>query len=147
MDAERLLKDVPLFEGFEPRYLAVLAKMVHERSFAPGEVIFHEGDQGVAMYIVATGEVEVYHERGGKEERFLTVGPGGVFGEISVLVGHPRIAAVRALQPTECLVLTDWNFRAVLDESPEIAKHLLYRLAQWIVDAEDRAAARVAARV
>src|SRR5687768_15950370 len=135
MDAERLLKDVPLFEGFEPRYLAVLAKMVHERSFAPGEVIFHEGDQGVAMYIVATGEVEVYHERGGKEERFLTVGPGGVFGEISVLVGHPRIAAVRALQPTECLVLTDWNFRAVLDESPEIAKHLLYRLAQWIVDA------------
>jgi CRP/FNR family transcriptional regulator, cyclic AMP receptor protein len=143
MDAEQLLQDVPLFQGLERRELTLLAKLMHPRTFAPGEVVFHEGDDGLAMFIITSGKAEIFHERGGKEEAFRQLGPGEVFGEISVLVQHPRIASVRAVEPTEALVLSAWNFRTALEESPELTRHLLQRLAQWIVDAEDRAAARV----
>src|SRR5215204_1043867 len=116
MDAEQLLREVPLFQGLDHRHLALLAKLMHPRTLAVGEVAFHEGEDGVAMYAIVSGKAEIYHERGGREE---------VFGEISVLVAHPRIASVRAVEPTECLVLSEWNFRTALDESPELARHLL----------------------
>jgi len=143
MDAEQLLRDVPLFQGLDHRHLAQLAKLMHPRTLAAGEVVFHEGDEGVAMHIIVSGKAEIYHERGGKEDVIRQLGPGEVFGEISVLVQHPRIASVRVVEPTELLVLSAWNFRTALDESPELPHHLVYRLAQWIVDAEDRAAARI----
>jgi len=143
MNAEQLLRDVPLFQGLDHRQLAQLAKLMHPRTLAAGEVVFHEGDEGVAMHAIVSGKVEIYHERGGKEELVRQLGPGEVFGEISVLVQHPRIASVRVVEATDLLILSAWNFRTALEESSDLARHLVYRLAQWIVDAEDRAAARV----
>ncbi|MBM2810806.1 MAG: Cyclic nucleotide-binding protein [Chloroflexi bacterium] len=143
MDAEQLLKDAPLFRGLDGKHLRMLAKMAHERTFTRGEVIFREGDESFGMYIIASGQVEVVQERGGEEKVLETRGPGQVFGEISVLVDHPRIATVRATMPTECFVFSEWSFRDVLYRSPSMMRHLVRRLARWVVNAEDRAAASV----
>jgi CRP-like cAMP-binding protein len=143
MDAEQLLKDAPLFRGLDKRHVKMLARMGHERSYARGEVIFHEGDESFGMYIISRGEVEVVQNRGGQEHVIEKRGPGQVFGEISVLVDHPRIATVRATMPTDVLVFSEWSFRDMLYRSPSMMRHIVRRLARWVVNAEDRAAASV----
>jgi CRP-like cAMP-binding protein len=67
--------------------------------------------------------------------------PGEVFGQLALLTKHSRTASVRAVSNTECLVFTAWIFREMLADAPEITMHLVDTLAQWLVEAEDRAAA------
>ncbi|MEA2639253.1 MAG: family transcriptional regulator, cyclic receptor protein [Chloroflexota bacterium] len=140
-DTEQLLRRVPLFEGIEPRALAALAALAHPRSYARGELIFREGEDGVGMYVIASGRVLVFHERNGVEDPIKEEGPGEVFGEISLLVDHPRIASVKAIEPTTCLIMTAWSFRQALDGSPHLARQMLTHVARWLVEAEDRSAA------
>ena len=142
MNAEELLRKVPLFQGLDKKHLGMLAKTAHERSFPAGQAIVQEGESGIGLFVVGSGQVEVVQQRGGQETRLRTLGPGAVFGELGLLTDHPRTATVRATEPTSCLVVTSWNFRALLDESPIIAKEMLGTVAKWLVEAEDRAAAK-----
>ena len=137
---EDILGNVRIFRGLDRKYLTLIAKSAHARSYAPGEVIVTEGEDGVGLYAISSGEVEVYQARDGQERKLRTMSPGEVFGQLALLTDHPRTASVRAVSSTECLVFTAWSFRAMLAESPEIATHLLGTLAQWLVEAEDRAA-------
>jgi len=140
MSAESLLQGVPLFQDVDKKHLELLAKTTHERSFAPGDVIVNEGEGGIGLYVISSGQVEVLQQRHGQEQRRRTMGEGEVFGELAVLTDHPRTATVRATAPTSCLVLTAWNFRALLDETPEMGKQLAMTLAKRLAEAEDRAA-------
>lgn len=143
MDADQLLQSVPLFQGLDKKHLAVLAKLCHERSFGPGDAIVNEGESGIGLFVVGSGRVEVVQKRGADEQQLRTMAAGEVFGEIGLLTDHPRTASVRALEPTTCLVMTAWSFQEALDGSPEIAKALLKTVAQWLVETEDRANARL----
>jgi CRP-like cAMP-binding protein len=143
MDADQLLQSVPLFQGLDKKHLASLAKLCHERSFGQGEAIVTEGESGIGLFILGSGRVEVLQKRGAEEQRLRTMGAGEVFGEIGLLTDHPRTASVRAVEPATCLVLTAWSFQEALDASPEIAKPLLKNMAQWLVETEDRASARL----
>jgi CRP-like cAMP-binding protein len=123
------------------KYLSQLAKSAHPRSFAAGEIIVREGEGGIGLYVITTGEVEVYQTLAGQERHLRTMRAGETFGQLALLADHPRTASVRATVDTECLVFTAWSFRAMLAESPAIATHVAGTLAQWLVEAEDRIAA------
>jgi CRP/FNR family cyclic AMP-dependent transcriptional regulator len=141
VSTQDILRNVRIFRGLDRRYLAQIAKSAHVRSYAAGETIVSEGENGIGLYVISSGEVDVYQTRDGEERQLRVMRPGEVFGQLGLLTDHPRTASVRAVSNTECLVFTAWNFRAMLAESPEIAGHLLGTLAQWLVEAEDRAAA------
>jgi len=143
MDAQELLQSVPLFHGLDKQHVESLAKFCHERSFAGGDVIVREGESGIGLFIIGSGQVEVTQQRGGRDERLRYMGAGEVFGEIGLLADHPRTATVRATGPTTCLVLTSLSFHDALDGSPEIAGPLLKTVAGWLVEAEDRASAHL----
>ena len=138
-ETEQFLGTLPLFQGLDQKHRAVIAKTVFERSFPAGEVILREGEQGLGAYMIRSGQVEVVHLRVGREERISTLGPGKVFGELALLTDSPRTATVRAVEPTTCLVLTAWNFRAELKQSAEMAYQLLEVVARRLVEAESRA--------
>lgn len=129
--------NVTLFRDFDQKHLDMVRKLVHERSYPAGEAIIRQGEPGIGVYIIRSGRVEVLKEIGGREEHVATLGPGELFGEISLLTDRPRTATVKALEATECLVLTAWNFRALLDEAPDLAKQLLFTLAQRLVDTDN----------
>ena len=143
MDAQELVQSVPLFHALDKQHVATLAKFCHERSFASGDVIVREGESGIGLYIIGSGQVEVTQQRGGRDEHLRTMGAGEVFGEIGLLADHPRTATVRATGPTTCLVLTSISFNDALDGSPEIAGQVLRTVARWLVEAEDRASAHL----
>src|SRR5437868_15515252 len=78
-----------------------LRSIACERSFATGEEIFKEGDAGDGVYLVKNGAVEISGLVGQNARRvFSQVGPGEIFGEMSVLEDKPRSASARSTEPT-----------------------------------------------
>lgn len=90
-------------------------------SYGPGEAIVNEGAEGTSMYHLLRGRVEVLKRVG--PERTVPVrelGPGEVFGEMTLFLDAPRTATVRALQ--ECLLLRVGRegVRSLLEQNPAL---------------------------
>jgi CRP/FNR family transcriptional regulator len=133
------LARVPLFDGLSRDELARIAECCLERGYAAGAVLVRQGEQGVGLFIVASGSVRVtQHQEDGEEQLLALLGPGGVFGEMALLDDLPRSATVTALEPTRTLVLVYWDFRAMLLDNAEIAVKLLGVLSRRLRAAEQR---------
>lgn len=132
MGYEEQLAAAPLFSRLERPDLERIAKSVVARSFVKDETIVSEGDQAVAFYVITKGRVAV--TKGDKPLNELRT--GDFFGEMALLDGFPRVATVRALEPTDCLVLTRWDFMGELRTSPSIAVALLPVLSKRIRELE-----------
>jgi putative ABC transport system ATP-binding protein len=81
---------------------------------APGQVLFHQGDQGDLVYIVDSGQVDILLKKAdGTEELLNVIGPGGYFGELAPMFGLRRSATARAGdQPVVATGMTIRDFRA-----------------------------------
>jgi CRP-like cAMP-binding protein len=96
-----------------------------EQRFAAGDVLLTEGDLSGKLYLLIAGEVEIVK---GDYQINLVSDPGAIFGEISILLGIPHMATVRATAPTRAYVVEDGC--AFLRGNREIAYHLSTLLAQ-----------------
>jgi CRP-like cAMP-binding protein len=132
MPHEDTLATIPLFAGLERSGLSRLAKLATQRTYRAGETIVSEGEQAVAFYMVVSGKVEVV--KGGA--KLAELGPSEFFGDMALLDGFPRVATVRAVEDTECLMLTRWDFSAELHGSPDIAIAMLSVLSKRIRELE-----------
>jgi len=95
-----------------------------ERLFAEGETLLHEGEKSPALLFLVDGAVEILKQ----DTQVNTVSaPGSILGEVSVLLGRPHMATVRALQPTTCRVAEDGD--AFLRDHPEANYHIARMLA------------------
>lgn len=120
-----VLRKSPLFHGLAGEELYPVAEVSRVKSYEAGEPVVREGDPGDALYVVAEGSFEV--ERGGRDVRRL--GPGDVFGEMSLLDGVPRAATVVAAEGGgRALRVPREDFEALLDESPELARGVIRTL-------------------
>jgi serine/threonine-protein kinase len=88
------------------------------KSFAAGEAIVREGEQGDAAFILVTGRCEVQKETPAGTETLQEIGPGAVFGEMSILTEGPRTATEIADEPTTVLIVT----AAILEEEMQALK-------------------------
>jgi CRP-like cAMP-binding protein len=123
----KLLKGVPLFASFSDRELEAILKTAKERSFEPGKPIVREGEQtNIGFYLVLEGQVEV--KKGGRT--LSKLGSGQFFGEMSVLDGAPRSADVIPTIKTTCLLLTNWDVKALVKTYPDIAMKIIAELAR-----------------
>jgi len=125
------LSAVPLFAGLESASLDSIGRGMRSRRFRRGEVIFHLGDPGDALFIVISGAVKItLPSETGDEAILATLRPGDFFGELALLDGAPRSATAAALEPTETLVLPRDRFRELIAAEPAIRDALLSALAR-----------------
>jgi|Deesub1362A_J573_1020465.scaffolds.fasta_scaffold02472_6 CRP-like cAMP-binding protein len=126
-DVLQLLRKVLLFSSFDDRNLKTLLKTTRERGFAAGTPIMREGDQtNLGFYLILDGQVEVR-----KGETTITkLGSGQFFGEMALFDEQTRSADVVPLVDTKCVVLTHWDFKALVRTYPEIALTLLREPSQ-----------------
>ena len=125
------LRRCPLFEHAEETALASVAQGMRRRRFRRNEVIFHQGDPGDSLHVVASGAVKiVLPSAEGDEAIIATLRPGDFFGELSLLDGAPRSATAAALEPAETLVLPRSAFYELLDEDVGLRNALLSGLAR-----------------
>jgi CRP-like cAMP-binding protein len=135
MAHEDILSKVPLFETLSRKDLSRLGRAVVERKYKKGETIVKEGEQAVAFFMVSKGRVAVSRGKSKSDKPFAEIGPGNVFGEMALLDGQPRDATVKAVEDTECLVLSRWDFVAELRTNPHIAVALLPILSRRLREA------------
>lgn len=138
MGREDVLKKVPIFSELGKRDLDRLAKLMVPRSVKAGEVIIKEGDQAAGFFVITSGKVEAV--RGPDNEVLATFGPGDFFGEMALFEGFPRSATVRAIEDSEVLAMTRWDFMAELKNHPEIAVGMLPVLVRRLREADARLA-------
>jgi CRP-like cAMP-binding protein len=111
--AVEALARCPLFANANQEQLESLAARLRRRRFRRNEVIFHQGDPGDSLHVVASGAVKILLPSAeGDEAIIATLRPGDFFGELALLDGSTRSATAAALEATETLVLP----RAVLME-------------------------------
>ncbi|MDQ7858823.1 MAG: cyclic nucleotide-binding domain-containing protein [Armatimonadota bacterium] len=130
-----LLRGVELFSGVTARALGVIANAAVDVSYPAGQYIVRQGQVGTGFYVVASGRVRVV--RGGRVLERL--GPGGFFGELSVIDQAPRAAHVIAEDPTTCLALASWDFARLMERHPKIALAVLRAVARRLRAATDHA--------
>ena len=125
-----LLARCPLFAGVLPDDLRDVARHLRRRRFRRGEVIFHQGDPGDALHIVASGSVKiVLPSAEGEEAIIATIHAGDFFGELALLDGAPRSATAAAVEVTETLSLPRETFLEEIGRSASLRDVLLRSLA------------------
>lgn len=126
LTATVVLKRNYLFRGLSDATLRRIASLAGRRSFDKNAVIFSQGDEGDALYGVASGRVRISATGAGGQEIFLSImEPGDTFGEIAVMDGLPRTAGARALEDTTLLTIKRTDFLALLEREPALTIHLL----------------------
>jgi CRP/FNR family transcriptional regulator, cyclic AMP receptor protein len=113
------LNRVPMFQNLDQRQLKFLAKQFTERSYAADEAIVTQGEVGTGFYVLVTGHARAVRELPRDKLMVNTFDPGDFFGELALLDEGLRTASVIATEPTRCLLLTRWDFLAVLKEDVE----------------------------
>lgn len=138
MNTEETLRQVPLFHGLQPKQIKSLANWATTRKYDAGTAIVREGQPGLGLYCIQSGQVRVTRQTPQGEREIRTMGPGQSFGELSLLEDRPRSATITAVDPTTCVLLDKMQFNAELRTHPEIALPLLHVLASWLSEAEQR---------
>ena len=101
-----LLRSLPVFEGFPPATVELLASRLQPQAAAAGDVVIREGDAGDRFYVIAKGRFAV--DADGKRQAELR--PGDFFGEIALLRDVPRTATVTALEDGTLISLARDDF-------------------------------------
>ena len=120
---QHLIASIPLFSRLPPESINEIDTVAIERHYEPGAEVVTEGEGGVAFFVVVDGTAEVAHGQG--EAASSPLRPGAYFGEMALVDGHQRSATVRATTPLTCLVLTRWDFLAILRSNADLAVELL----------------------
>jgi CRP/FNR family transcriptional regulator len=131
---ERVLKALnraPLFRSLNKRQLRSMARRFVERDYEAGDAIVTQGKGGEGFFIITSGEAEAIREGpDGTKTTVNTFGSNDFFGELALLDDGPRTASVVAVEPTECLVLTRWDFLSSLKEDADSAVKVLQEVAK-----------------
>lgn len=131
-----LLRQVTYFQNFTDLELRQLIEIGHRKRLYPSQILFNEGDPGDAFYIVLSGSVEVFVEKINKH--LTNLGAGKFFGELSLMLGIPRTASVRALEETILFTIHHNAFQSILREHPELAEEIVHELCKHQEELEQR---------
>jgi len=100
------------------------------RRFRRGEVLFHRGDPGDAVHLIASGTVAVYIATPtGSMAIFAVFGPGEAVGEMALIEGGERTATAIAMEPAETLSLRREQLDELRAHHPQIDRVLVDLLA------------------
>jgi CRP/FNR family transcriptional regulator, cyclic AMP receptor protein len=134
-----LLKEVPLFQLLDDRERVELAAQLEVVNFPAGRTIFEYGEPGDAIYVISSGEVEVFCKNDTGERIVLELATrGDFFGELSMLDSGTRSATVVATQDTTALRLDRDDLEKFLYLRPSAAMDLLAAIGRRHREAVER---------
>jgi CRP/FNR family cyclic AMP-dependent transcriptional regulator len=133
MDLIEILRDVDLLEGLTDDDLRAVSGLCHERRYAAGEIITHQGEAGNELFIVCDGMVEIIvtPTAGAAAPRaVVNLGRGQLFGEMALVDMGPRSATVRAIvDDTRVQVIARQAFQALCDTEPRLGYTVMRNMA------------------
>ena len=103
-----LLSRCDLLRHLPPEEIEAILPCVRTRRLGPGQILFNTGDPGDALYIVASGKVEILEG----DQPIASLGEGEAFGEMALLSGSSRTATARSAGDVELLEIEPEGLRA-----------------------------------
>ena len=130
--AETIHFDV--FDGLDPAEIRAIVDATKRKTFASGETMCHQGEEGQSMYFIVSGRVQISVQKSGESRPVTlnTLGPGHHFGEMSMLNRSPRTATATAIMETEVAKLDHDNFQQLVDSIPGFTANLSRTLGVWL---------------
>lgn len=121
MEIVELLKQTPLFHEMDEADLEELLPSTRLETYEPGRVILREGRVGAAFFLIISGSVEVIKALGLPEEKVVNqLGAGDFFGEIANMKHTTRVASVRAVSETRCLMIQRLHLDSYIERFPAV---------------------------
>lgn len=138
MDINTTLRQAPLLRGLDDEAFAALTSTMGEVVLNRGAILFHEGDSGDQLYVVIEGKIKLgRHASSGRETLHAVLGPGQMFGELSLFDPGPRSTTATAVTRCRLRVLEHSDLKPWLAGRPEVAMGLLGQLAARLRRAND----------
>lgn len=125
-----LLRDIPLFDELSGGELAEVKSILHRREYSPEEVLFHQGNPGVGMYIIQEGTIEIVYEP--TDETLAELSDGDFFGELALLNETPRSATAVAKTESVLYGLFRPDLLGLVEREPALGVQLLLRMSKVI---------------
>ena len=130
------LAQVPLFSGLGRRQLRALTRIAEQVTVQPGAAVVYRTHPGEAVFVILDGTAVVRTPAG--DERVLR--EGDHFGEIAVIDGRPRSAAVHASTELSMMVIGRRPFLQLMEDEPSVARAVMVQLAGRVRELEAAAA-------
>ena len=128
-----VLRQVPVFEDFEPKELSVIEKLVHHRTYKPNEYIFRRNAPGEGLYIILQGNVDIMTEsETGEMNLVASFREGDFFGDLSLLDREPRSASAISKDHSELLGFFRPDLSGILKRKPDLGVKILFNVAKVI---------------
>ena len=112
----------------------VYKKILERRAFAKGQPIVNEGDEAYTAFIIQSGRVRVFSQKGNKKVELGVLEVGDIFGEAALIHGGKRTASVEAVEDCNLIVIHRDDFKSKLEKSDPtiraVVDMLSYRLLQ-----------------
>ena len=125
------MRRAPLFAGLDQESAESLIAQMTTTHMERGDILFHEGDPGDRLYVLGEGKIKLGQSSpDGRENILAVLGPGEMFGELSLFDPGPRTATATAVAETQVLALSTEQLREYLSGRPQVALTLLAALAR-----------------
>lgn len=129
--AKKIVEKLPVFRGLSPSRMQKVLEVCSEQVFKAGQTLCAEGDKSSEFYVVLSGSLRVATSAG---LALAVIRRMGVVGEMGMLTGRPRSAAVVAAEDTTVLRIGKEDLDRVIDADKEIGLHIYRNLAQILCD-------------
>jgi CRP/FNR family transcriptional regulator len=137
-NAGEVLRRAPLFEALDEDGTRELRQTMSQLRLHRGERLFDEGDGGDSLYVVLDGKMKLTRAAAdGRENLLSVIGPGEMFGELSLFDPRPRTSSASAVTEVTLAVLLHDALLPLLAKRPEISLHLMRALVQRLRRAND----------
>jgi CRP-like cAMP-binding protein len=124
------LARISVFSHLSPVELRIVEGLLHQREYLEGEIVFDEGEEGQALYMVREGEIILCRQGEPESGRIAVLGPDTFFGDMALLDNLPRSAQARAGKPTHLAVFFREDFLGLMDTHARIASKISLQLAR-----------------
>ena len=132
-DAEVVLRRAPLFDGLDEESARALRRQMADVKLPRGGHLFLEGDPGDRLYVVLDGKIKLTRAAAdGRENLLAVLGPGEMFGELSLFDPRPRTSTASAVTDATVAALAHDALRPWLFERPDVSMHMLQALAKRV---------------
>ena len=131
-----LLREVEYFENLTDLELRKLIEVGYRQRLRSQEFLFRENDPGDAFYMILSGSVEVFVEA--IDKHLNNLGPGEFLGELSLMLGIPRTASVRALEETILFAINKEGFQKILTEQQDLSEQIIQQIVKHKEELSER---------
>ena len=125
------MRRAPLFAALDDQTAESLITSMSPARLERGDILFHEGDQGDRLYVIGEGKIKLGRtSTDGRENLLAILGPGEMFGELSLFDPGPRTATATAVAETQVVSMGHEQLKEFLATRPGVASTLLAALAR-----------------